>query len=251
MSFFNGYVILGLLLTLIGATTVFVFFVSTAIVKLIILYMGGGAVIMFAVFVAWNAKLYAQFYPLRVKAFGERYDAFTVTDDTRGKIVKDKKTGYEFIELPNGKRFKMPDRKYIMKGKDSHVNLFDTREQQFPVTLNRENLEEVHQEIIPEDQRVWFSDQVIPSIKEATRPPMSDWVQVAMIVSIIGVTILMAIGFTLGPDYLVKMNEFWGAQADKAEAKYNRFVEAIEQAPIIVDVQCKGDGSAPPVQPPG
>jgi hypothetical protein len=285
MSKLNGYVVLSLVLSLIGLIVAFVAIQSQAAL-VISMFVGTGAVIAGVMAVVIYKKVYPAIYPIRLRAYGERYDSFTVTDSTRVKIVRGK-DGKEYLESVSGKRFKMPDRKYIVKALgDMYVDVFDSSKQQFPITISykddgeerphiinnedelieflresypvqmsRKNIEGIRKEIIPENQRAWFADQVIPSVTEATRPPREKWMQI-MEIGLIGAAIMIVIiGVVFAPDYWMKSWQFWKQRTAEVEAQmveeHNAFMDAVSQSPIVCQCPTGKADIIRPEPPPG
>jgi len=274
----NAYIILIILLALV-LTVLGYFALTNTLAMIAIMFSGSGAIVVMCFVAAWQIKLSKMMYPIRVRTYGERYDSFQVTNDTRGRVTKDKK-GYEWLELINGKRLKMPNRKYLMKGDDLHVDLFDTKEQQFPITfvfkegdekvskrinnekelfdfvrerpvvLERENIGEVYKKIIPEEQRVFFADKVIPSIKEATKPPVNQWAQLIPIISVVTLCCILIVGMLFVPEYWTKSEQygakFMSALAEKEEA----LKEFVATSPIVCNCPGYGKGEVEPPEPP-
>lgn len=244
----NAYIILFLVIALLVSTLVYFAF-SSELAMVAIMFAGSGGVVVLCFVVAWEVKLKKTMYPVRVRGYGERYDSLAVTDDTRAKVIKDKK-GYEWLETISGKRFKMPGRKYIMKGNDMHVDLFDTKEQQFPITIDKVNLTDVHKKIIPEDQRVFFADKVIPSIEEATKPPVNQWAQLIPIISVVTLCALMIVAMLFVPEYWAKSDEYSKKFMAALNQKETQLQEYVATSPLVC--HCNYDGeSAKPEAPPG
>ena len=280
----NTYMVLGLVVGLVALVVGYFALTGGVAVQAIIMFGAAGATITICCILVIQKKIYPSIFKVVVRVYAERYGGMTIIEQTRGKIVKDKK-GYEYLETPSGKRYKMVDRKYIMKGNDPYVDIFDTKIQQFPITLNYEsvngtetlkfknkdevdtffsqvgsncpvtfdtdNLEEVHKQIISENQRAWFADQVIPNIKEITKPPMNDKIQIAAIISLMSVVIVFVMGMALGPDFLAKTNEFWQKQYSALDARNAEMYKAFSQSPITI--QCNGGTGTvvKPTPPPG
>jgi len=274
----NAYIVLILILALVGAVLGYYAFTST-LAMAAIMFSGSGAIVALCVVAAWQIKIASVMYPIKVRGYGERYDSLAVTSDTRARVVKDKK-GYEWLELINGKRFKMPNRKYMMKGKDIFVDLFDTKEQQFPITLvfkendekeskqinnerelfefvrkrpivlDRKNIEDVYKKIIPEEQRVFFADKVIPTITEATKPPTNQWMQIIPIISVVTLCAILIVGMLFVPEYWMKSEEygrkFMSALAEKEEA----LKEFVATSPIVCNCPGYGKGEVEKPEPP-
>jgi len=186
-------------------------------------------------------------YPVKVRGYGERYDSLAVTSDTRGRVVKDKK-GYEYIELINGKRFKMPNRKYLMKGKEIYLDLFDSKNQQFPITIDRKNIEDVRKEIIPENQRAWFADQVIPSIKEVMKPPTNPWMQLIPIISVVTLCGILIVGMLFIPEYWMKSEQYSRKFMSALNVKEQQLQEYVATSPLVC--QCGSSGTTEKPEPP-
>lgn len=245
----NSYVLLALVMVVIIGVLGWLFINGSPAMQAIIMFGGMGGGIVFAVMFAWEKRLYSALFPLKITAYGERYDAFTVTDSTRGKIVKDKKTGYEFIVTPGGKKWKMPDRRYIVKGNDNFLDIFDTKDQQFAININKENIEKVHKSIVPEDQRVWLADQAIPSITEATKPPLSSWAKVAEIAVLGMIAFIIVFPFLFGPDYVMKMNAVIQEHFAKETAWFQEMVGQLQEGSLTVNCRYV-EPPTPPTPPP-
>ena len=237
----NIYIILIFVLALVGTVLGYFAFTNT-LAMAAIMFSGSGAIVVLCVVAAWHIK---------VRGYGERYDSLAVTTDTRGRVVKDKK-GYEWLELMNGKRFKMPGREFMIKGKDVYVDIFDTKEQQFAITIDKSNLEEVHKKIIPEEQRVFFADKVIPSIKEATKPPVNQWAQLIPIISVVTLCAILIVGMLFVPEYWMKSEEYgrkFMAALGEKETQLKAFVAT---SPIVCNCPGYGPGEIDkPAPPPG
>jgi len=246
----NGYVVLSLVLMLIGALVGYFFIVGTTAIKAVVMFGATGAVISACFFIVTMKKMYKTFYPLNVRVYGDRYDAFSIKDSTRGKVIKDKK-GLEYIETVGGKRYKMPPRKWIVKGDDKFVDLFDTDDQQFPIKINRDNIEAVYKEVIPENQRVFFAERVVPTVTEATKPPKSDLLYLAQLVVPMGLCVMLIVGMILAPDYWAKSWEFWGQKVSAIQAQQEEFLKTISQAPILVSCENGQATIEKPKPPPG
>lgn len=246
----NGYVVLALVIFMLMAVTGYVALTSPMEgIWVIIMFSGLGVGISFAGFLVVN-KIYKSVYKVVVRIYAERYDAFTIVEQCRCKVIKDKK-GYEYLESVGGKRYKMPNRKYIMKGNDPYIDIFDTKIQQFPVTVDKSNMEEVHKEIISENQRAWFADQCIPSVGESTKPPVSNIIQIATAMSIIGVVILFTVVVLMGPDFVAKMDSYWRSKYAELDAQQQTFYDKISTVPLqITCVEGKAE-VVRPTPPPG
>ncbi len=276
----NGYMVFGMVMMLLMAVVGYVVLTSPIPeLMIIIMFSGFGVGISFAGFMVVN-KVYKSIYKVVVRVYAERYDAFTIVEQTRCKVVKNKK-GYEYLESVGGKRYKMPNRKYIMKGNDPYIDIFDTKIQQFPVTikyksgdknetielkneadmlafikerpiiLKRNNIEDVHKEIISENQRAWFADQCIPSVGESTKPPVSNIIQIATAMSIIGVVILFTVVVLMGPDFVAKMDSYWRSKYAELDTQQQAFYDKISTVPLqITCVEGKTD-VVRPTPPPG
>lgn len=230
----NGYVVLGLVMLLIGSLVGYFYVTGGAATKVIIMFGGSGAVITLSFVIAWFKKMYSVWYPFRVKIYGDRYDSFAVKEDTRGKVIKDKKRGMRFIETVNGKRYKMPEEKYIVKGQDMYIDLFDTQDQQFPINIDRHNMEDVRKFIIPESQRAYFATVTIPTVTEATKKPKDNLMQIAAMVSMAAVVTVFVAGMILGPGYLQKSWDFWNKAADDMMTQQQKALDAFKNTPIVV-----------------
>lgn len=242
----NAYIVLVLILAVVGLLLGYFAFTSQ-LAMAAIMFSGSGAIVVLCVVAAWQIKIAAIMYPIRLRGYGERYDSLAVTSDTRARVVKDKK-GYEWLELINGKRFKMPARKYMMKGKDVYVDVFDTKEQQFPITIDKSNLKEVHKKIIPEEQRVFFADKVIPTITEATKPPTNQWMQIIPIISVVTLCAILIVGMLFVPEYWMKSQEYGQRFMSALAMKEQQLQEYVATGPLIC--QCGDGGKAVKPEPP-
>ena len=245
----NTYMILGLVVVLVALVVGYFALTGGIAVQAMIMFGGAGAVIMACSFLVIQKKIYPSIFKVVVRVYAERYGGMTVIEQTRAKIVKDKK-GYEYLETVGGKRYKMVNRKYVMKGNDPYVDIFDTKIQQFPVSVDMKNLEEVHKEIISENQRAWFADQVIPNIKEITKPPKTnDLIQIAAAVSLMAVVIIFVMSMAMGPDFLQKTDEIWQKRFADLDANNKMMYDAFSQSPIKVICE-GGTGSVEKPTPP-
>jgi len=244
----NSYIILTLVLALVGLVAGYFAF-TNQFAMIIVMFMGSGALMTAVFMIVFFKKIYPMLFPVRLRNYGERYDSYTVTDDTRGKIVKGK-DGYEYIEMPNGRRIKMPGRQFLMKGKDAYLDLFDTKFQQFPIQINKDSLIDVKREIIPENQRVWFVDQALPMINEATKPPIDKIAQLVPIVSVFSLVVILMVSMIFVPDYWAKSWEFWKERIGEAEQQNRELLTALRKAPIVCECP-GGSGDVKPIPPPG
>lgn len=244
----NAYIVLMLILAVVGLVLGY-FAMTNALALAGIMFAGSGAIVVLCVVTAWNIKIASSMYPIKVRCYGERYDSFTVTTNTRGRVVKDKK-GYEWIELINGRRLKMPDRKYMMKGNDVYVDLFDTKEQQFPITINRDNIKDVYKKIIPEEQRVFFADKVIPTITEATRPPTNPWIQLIPVISVVTLCAILIVGMLFVPEYWMKSEEYGRKFMNALHLKEEALMDFVSTSPIVCNCPGYGAGDIEKPEPP-
>lgn len=242
----NAYIIMILIIALIASLLGYVAF-TNEMAMIMIMFAGSGGVVVLCFVVAWQMKISNLMYPIKVRGYGERYDSFAVTSDTRGRVVKDKK-GYEWIELINGKRLKMPKRKYMMKGDSIYVDLFDTKEQQFPITIDKTNMKELYKKIIPEDQRVFFADKVIPSIKEATNPPTNQWMQIIPIISVVTLCAILIVGMLFVPEYWEKSQQYGQRFMSALGEKEKQLQDYVATSPLVC--QCGDSGEIVKPEPP-
>jgi len=229
----NAYAILGIIIFTLFGVSAWLFVTGNAVIKAVLMFGMTGAVISGMFIIIIIKKLYPSLYPVIVRVYVERYDGLTVIEQTRAKVVKDKK-GYEYLMTPSGKKYKMPDRKYVIKGKSPYVDIFDTKIQQFPVSFDKNSIKEMKKEVISENQRAWFADQVIPNIKEITKPPLENKIQMIAAISLISVVIIFVMGMAMGPDFMTKMNDFWQKRFAELEKQNEAFYEKLSESPIQV-----------------
>jgi len=244
----NFYVVVMLLMVVI-CSVVGYFALTSTVAMAAIMFGGIGAALSISIIAAWNIKLADSMYPVMVRAYGERYDSLAVTDNTRARVVKDKK-GYEWLETIRGKRFKMPGREYMVKGNCVFVDLFDTKEQQFPITIKMDNMAEIHKKIIPEEQRTFFADKVIPSIKEATKPPIDKWMQLVPIISVVTLCFILITGMLFVPEYWIKSEQYSQKFFSALEDKENQLKLFVSESPIVCNCPGSGKGEIEKPEPP-
>lgn len=236
---------------ILGLTVFLLIFLGYALLPLAwFVFIGLGTLIGIMGIFLVNSIFYPKIFPVRVRTYGDRYDAFAIDHDTRARLVKDKK-GHEYLQTAGGKKFRMPDRKYLTKGKNAiYTDLYDNKNQQLPIIVDRSNMEDVRKMIIPEDQRVWFARTVIPEIKEITNPPKDRMHQIMVMGSIMGVIILLTITMLFYPTYVANMENIMKQKESKLAAEYEDLRAMYEKG--VIDVNCNFGGSKPsePVQAP-
>lgn len=203
----------------------------------VILLVGGLAVgIFFAVYILTMQLIYPRMYPYRIRCYASRYDSLAVTVDSRAKISTDKK-GLKYFELPGGRRLKYQDKKYMMKGKsgDIYIDIYDTVEQQFPINIDLSNMEEIRKNIISENQRVWYTKRVTPTIKEITKAPTSAILQIAMIAVPIVIVLMIAVVLLFYPTYFSEMDKIFAAKQGKLDSDAAALAKMYERGIITCD----------------
>lgn len=250
-----AYIFLGL------SAALLIFAGITFIPEVLLIHYAISAGVILLFYVVAFKVMYPALYPLKVKIYGMRFNSFVVYKDTRGRVTKDKK-GFEFIELPGGKKIKMPDRKNFVKGtgKEAHADMLEYESQYFPISLNSMKAEDIAKFIIPENQRVWFAKRLIPDIKEATRPPRDKWAQISMMVIPIAIVLMLAIFMILYPPYFnemdAQMSKIANAKQSKLQADWSELQRMYDSGIIVCDCGSGkttqvGSNATIPIRPPG